>query len=76
MTQILLTSGQVARLLGRSPRTIARMAERGDLEYVQKLPGANGGYLFDAEKVQKLALDMVMNSGNSPEPLFAEQDLQ
>lgn len=33
-------------ILGKSARTLQRMAESGDLVPAQKLPGPNGAYLF------------------------------
>lgn len=40
-------------------KTVLRMAERGELDVAQKLPGPNGAYLFDAEQVQAKALEQV-----------------
>jgi len=42
----LLTSPQAGLLLGKSARTVQRMADAGDLPIAQKLPGPNGAYLF------------------------------
>ena len=42
----LLTSPQAGALLGKSARTVQRMAENGDLPVAQKLDGPNGAYLF------------------------------
>lgn len=42
----LLTSAETARMLGKSPRTINRLAASGQLPYEQKLPGLRGSYLF------------------------------
>jgi excisionase family DNA binding protein len=42
----LLTTTQAAALLGKSARTVQRLAESGDLEAAQKLAGPNGAYLF------------------------------
>lgn len=57
---ILLTSSQSGRLLGKSSKTVIRMAERGELPVAQKLPGPHGAYLFDAEVVQRMALCEVL----------------
>ena len=43
---VLLTSVQVGALLGKSQRTVQRLAESGVLSYAQKIPGPNGAYLF------------------------------
>lgn len=51
----LLTSVQVAILLGKSARTVHRMAEAGTLPVAQKLPGPNGAFLFRREDVDRLA---------------------
>jgi excisionase family DNA binding protein len=42
----LLTSPQAGAVLGKSGRTIQRMADAGELPVAQKLPGPNGAYLF------------------------------
>lgn len=55
----MLTSAQAGALLGKSSKTIIRMAERGDLPIAQKLPGPHGQYLFEADDVQKKALEQV-----------------
>jgi len=54
-TQELLTTPQAGAILGKSARTIQRMADAGDLPYVAKLPGPNGAYLFDAKVIKSLA---------------------
>lgn len=51
----LLTSPQAGAILGKSARTVQRMADAGDLPFVQKLDGPNGAYLFDAEAIRALA---------------------
>lgn len=51
----LLTSPQVARLIGRSNRTVHRLVMSGDLVPVQKLPGPNGAFLFDPDAVESYA---------------------
>lgn len=56
----MLTSPQCGALLGKSAKTVIRMAERGDLPFVQKLPGPNGAYLFDPEVVQEKAMQQVL----------------
>src|SRR5690348_16330272 len=58
-TDVLLTSAQAGALLGKSPKTVIRMAERGDLPIAQKLPGPHGQYLFEASVVQQKALEQV-----------------
>ena len=42
----LLTSTQVGSLIGRSGRTVIRMAEAGKIAVAVKLPGPNGAHLF------------------------------
>jgi excisionase family DNA binding protein len=51
----LLSSGDVARLLGCSPRTVHRLVKAGDLQPVHKLDGPNGAFLFHADAVEELA---------------------
>lgn len=50
----LLTATQVGTMVGRSGRTVIRMAECGDIPIAAKLPGPNGAHLFrraDAERL-------------------------
>jgi excisionase family DNA binding protein len=54
-TARLLSTGQVAVRLGLHIRKIQRMAENGELPYVEKLPGPNGRYVFDAALIDVLA---------------------
>ena len=51
----LMTTTEAGRILGKSPRTVQRLAENGDLEYAQKLPGPNGAYLFEPAVIQRHA---------------------
>lgn len=50
----LVTSPEAGRMLGKSARTIQRMADSGDLPYTQKLPGPNGAYLFRRSDIEAL----------------------
>ena len=50
----LLTSPQAGLILGKSSRTVQRLAETGVLPAAQKLPGPNGAYLFRREDVERL----------------------
>jgi excisionase family DNA binding protein len=54
-TARLLTTAQVAAKLGKSTRTVQRMAESRELPYVAKLPGPRGAYVFDPEVVELAA---------------------
>lgn len=51
----LLTSPQVGQILGKSPRTIHRMALAGTLPIAQKLPGPNGAFLFRRAAIERYA---------------------
>lgn len=48
----LLTSPQVAHLLGCSTRTVHRLVDGNELIPAQKLPGPNGAFLFDPTAVE------------------------
>jgi excisionase family DNA binding protein len=50
----LLTTIEVAPILRKSPRTVQRMAESGELPYIRRLPGTKG-YLFDRAVVEMYA---------------------
>lgn len=51
----LLTSTQAGQILGKSGRTVVRMADKGDIKPAGKLPGDNGAYLFKRADVERLA---------------------
>jgi hypothetical protein len=70
----LLTSGQAGQLLGKSARTVVRMAERGELEVAQKLPGDNGARLFELEEVQRLAAELVLGKPKDPGQTLFDQN--
>ena len=53
-TRRLLSAAQVAGMLGKSTRTIQRMARNGDLP-AEQMPGQTGAYLFDAAVIDFLA---------------------
>lgn len=55
----LLTSPEAGRILGKSARTIQRMADAGEIPVAQKLPGPNGAYLFRREDLEALAVEPV-----------------
>jgi hypothetical protein len=48
----LLTSPQAGLILGKSARTVQRMADAGLIPVAQKLPGPNGAYLFRESDVR------------------------
>lgn len=50
----LLTAPEAGAIIGRSGRTVIRMAEAGKLPVAQKLPGVNGAYLFRRSDVEAL----------------------
>ncbi|MPZ73994.1 MAG: helix-turn-helix domain-containing protein [Nitriliruptorales bacterium] len=54
-TQRLLTTVQVADLLGLNLRKVQRMAESGELPVAQKMPGPFGRYVFDAPVIEAIA---------------------
>lgn len=54
MSESLIGSSEVGVLLGKSTRTVSRMAARGDLPYVRRLPGPLGQYLFDPDRIHQL----------------------
>ncbi len=49
----MLSAAQVAEMLGKSLRTVQRMAEAGDLP-AEKMPGQTGAWLFDAATIDYL----------------------
>jgi excisionase family DNA binding protein len=68
----LLTSTQAGQLLRVSGRTVLRMTERGELSYVQKMPGSRGQFLYDAEVVQAKALELVVGHESDQQELELE----
>lgn len=55
-TDPLLTSTQAGQILGKSGRTVNRLAEAGKLPIAQKLPGPNGALLFRSSDVEAARL--------------------
>jgi excisionase family DNA binding protein len=51
----LLTSTQAGQILGKSSRTVLRLAEAGALPIATKLPGPNGHFLFKRSDIEALA---------------------
>ncbi len=58
----LLTSTQAGTILGKSGRTVQRMADAGELRFAQKLPGPNGAYLFARSEVERVAAEYAAES--------------
>lgn len=50
----LIAATEAGAILGKSARTVSRLAEAGQLPVVQKLPGPNGAYLFRRRDVEAL----------------------
>ncbi len=42
----LLTTGDVAKMIGRSARTVSRLVKDGEIPYAERLNAANGIYLI------------------------------
>ena len=42
----LLTTGDVAKMIGRSARTVSRLVKDGEIPYAERLTAANGIYLI------------------------------
>lgn len=53
-TDQLLTSPQAAALLGKSARTMQRLADAKPELVAQKLPGPNGAYLFRRSVIEAM----------------------
>jgi len=51
----LITSSEAARILGRSARTVARLAKAGELPHAGRLTAARGVYLFRRSDVEAFA---------------------
>lgn len=51
----LIVSSQVGAIIGKSPRTVARLAAAGEIPYESKLPGPNGAYLFRRDDIEQYA---------------------
>ncbi len=51
----ILTSPEAGQILHMSARTVQRMADRGELEYIRKLPGPNGAYIFHRSVIEAAA---------------------
>lgn len=53
----LLSTAEVAEMLGILPRSVAQRVQRGTLMPALKLPGQTGAYLFDRDEIEALAAD-------------------
>jgi hypothetical protein len=51
----LLTSTQAGLILGKSGRTVVRMAQKGMIKPATQLPGVNGAILFRRSDIEDLA---------------------
>ena len=51
----ILTSPEAGQILNLSARTVQRMADRGELDYIRKLPGPNGAYIFERAVIEAAA---------------------
>lgn len=47
----LMAAADIAALIGRSTRTVARMTKAGEIPFQQKLDGPSGAYLYDRAEV-------------------------
>lgn len=64
----LIMGPEAGQILGKSGRTIARMAATGQLPYAMKLPGPKGAYLFRRSAIEALAAA----ASEEPEPNGAQ----
>ena len=69
----LLTTGQAAAVLHKSPRTVTRWAKSGELKTLGRIAVANGIFVFDSEVVKQKALDLALGS-TPPQTLDLEID--
>ena len=51
----LLTSSQAGTILGKSARTVSRLAQTGELVPAARMAAGNGVYLFRRRDVEKFA---------------------
>ena len=48
----IISTTEVAKILGIDPRTVQRKAISGELPTVSKLPGSTGAYLFNRADIE------------------------
>lgn len=53
----LVTSPEAGRIINRSPRTVHRLVEAGQLKPAARLSGPNGAMLFHRADVEALAVE-------------------
>lgn len=58
----LITSSEVARILGRSQSTVNRQAAAGELPTVGEVEGRTGPRLFDRTVIEALAAELKVAS--------------
>lgn len=62
----LLTTSDVAKILGNTPREISRAVRRGDIEPHFKAPGLRGAMFFDPAEVEHYrAMRELQNMGKT-----------
>lgn len=60
-----LTAAEAGAILGVSARTVTRRAESGELDYIRKLPGPNGDYLFSRARMVRAAAEQAASAAAS-----------
>ena len=65
LAEELITSSQAAVILGKSARTVARLAQLGDLPVAAQLAAGNGVYLFRRADVEKIAAERAKTHADS-----------
>lgn len=55
LAEDLLTSSQVGDILGKSARTVSRLAQTGELPHAARMAAGNGIYLFRRSDVDAYA---------------------
>lgn len=56
----MVSATEAAEILGVDRKTVARLAETGELPSIRKLPGRTGSWIFDQRVVRRVAQERLL----------------
>ena len=54
----LILATDAGAILGKSARTVSRLAEAGQIPFIQKLAGPRGAYVFRRVDIERIAAEL------------------
>ena len=58
--ELVINAAEAAEILGIDRKTVARLAEVGELPAIRKLPGRTGSWIFDQRIVRRVAQERLL----------------